>query len=811
MALIHVETRSKNLPDSGAWHIHKFGSASGEQRIALEGSWMIDKNLFDFYLKDVEFYFFTKSDMLDYISSIHDEIYNPTQKYKYKNYPTFFEDKKKEILKYPSNIMVTHFEANPRSGGTAYLASVSSEDSLMYNFLRSICLSSKKAGKNNAYTTFFFIKYQDTKTGKFYINLVPKFTKKYNMKELSVILKHSLQEANDIHVAVSLFGLKYADMIVFGGYSCQDLITAAGYEDKDLVDELALAVRMLQHLKENEITINPISNKLELLGEYIESHSSESLNQGDPETSRQLILYGAPGTSKSHEMKRQTEGQSVIRTTFHPDSDYSTFVGAYKPSMNKENKIVYTFVKQAFLKAYLKAWQKMCLGGVVSNNHITFEYNATYSIDKVDGDSVDYRKTQPFQKKKVHKVWMNLWKDGEFVIEPGPKSGRSIEEAISLWIRECIGIDVVTVDDFEKGWQKLIETLKGGQTVRAEKTQSYDLLYKDDEWILINTKGTAWKDAILKCYNGNGRGDVQKGIAKLLKDFHALTFEDAWNRLVETSKKSKASITFDSIVEEQYLLIEEINRGNCAQIFGDLFQLLDRSENGFSAYHIEADTDIQKAIADAFAEEDEFKLANDINVDSFFPNYQSNYAATISEDIQKGRVLVLPPNLYIWATMNTSDQSLFPIDSAFKRRWDWRYMKIKNMQQNYTIYAGAQKYDWWAFIEKMNKHIYSATNSEDKQMGYFFVHKDDGQISADLFAGKVLFYLYNDALKDYSIPLNVKNDKGAYEQARFSDFYDEMGKVIEEKVKEALDDYLEDTATTVATQEVQEETIDDAQ
>ena len=85
----------------------------------------------------------------------------------------------------------------------------------------------------------------------------------------------------------------------------------------------------------------------------------------------QQIYYGAPGTGKSFELKEKTKGYSTIRTTFHPDSDYSTFVGAYKPVMQKvdlrdlsghivegvqEDRIVYTYVKQAFLKAYLGAW-----------------------------------------------------------------------------------------------------------------------------------------------------------------------------------------------------------------------------------------------------------------------------------------------------------------------------------------------------------------------------------------------------------------------------------------------------------------------
>lgn len=319
----------------------------------------------------------------------------------------------------------------------------------------------------------------------------------------------------------------------------------------------------------------------------------------------QQIYYGAPGTGKSFDIDRITKTYSTIRTTFHPDSDYSTFVGAYKPTMTKskvygaqgpvldngsevvENRITYTFIKQAFLKAYLGAWKKYAEGG--------------------------------------------------------------------------------------------------------------------DE------------------------------------------------------------------VQPQFLVIEEINRGNCAQIFGDLFQLLDRSSNGFSTYPIEADADLQKEIENAFNEEYEYKIEGDLDVAGAVKGYTSNYGKSLSEDIKSGRVLLLPNNLYIWATMNTSDQSLFPIDSAFKRRWDWKYVRITNGYErdeeghfklddqgqrvplNWQIKVDAEtKFDWWNFIQAINEKIADTTSSDDKKLGYFFCKPqgDSKTIDAETFVGKVIFYLWNDVFKD---------------------------------------------------------------
>lgn len=330
----------------------------------------------------------------------------------------------------------------------------------------------------------------------------------------------------------------------------------------------------------------------------------------------QQIFFGAPGTGKSFEIDKFTKEYDTIRTTFHPDSDYSTFVGAYKPIMEevnvqivpvavaggitldtnkgtyKEKRISYKFVKQAFLKAYLAAWKKYAEG--------------------------------------------------------------------------------------------------------------------DDE---------------------NG-------------------------------------------VPPQFLVIEEINRGNCAQIFGDLFQLLDRQDNGFSSYPIEADTDLQREIADAFAEEGgEYQLPEgEMNLHGAVENYKGN----LESDIRSGRILLLPSNLFIWATMNTSDQSLFPIDSAFKRRWDWHYVKIADAKQGYKIKCGDETCDWWTFISKMNDKIAEETSSDDKKLGYFFCKpdKEGGHISLNRFVSKVIFYLWNDVYKDSNTEdFNVSDDPS--KEATFEAFYND--------------------------------------
>jgi hypothetical protein len=233
--------------------------------------------------------------------------------------------------------------------------------------------------------------------------------------------------------------------------------------------------------------------------------------------------------------------------------------------------------------------------------------------------------------------------------------------------------------------------------------------------------------------------------------------------------------------EDVYLIIEEINRGNCAQIFGDLFQLLDR-KNGESEYPIKTDSALAEYLKVKFEGMD------------------------LPESIRNGVELKLPNNLYIWATMNTSDQSLFPIDSAFKRRWDWKYVKIakgrdKKTKQplswivDFNFEDGDKKYhcsfDWWEFILRINEIIASATSSDDKKLGYFFCkpkNEDGTEIDAETFVGKVVFYLWNDVLKEEKPELfKVHLTKG---EPSFDAFYkeDEEGETVVDTL--ALKDFI---------------------
>jgi len=189
---------------------------------------------------------------------------------------------------------------------------------------------------------------------------------------------------------------------------------------------------------------------------------------------------------------------------------------------------------------------------------------------------------------------------------------------------------------------------------------------------------------------------------------------------------------------QYYLAIEEINRGNCAEIFGDIFQLLDRNNN----YTVSPSNELKE--------------------------YLNTYLIN-KDGINDG--LKLPPNLSILATMNTSDQSLFPMDSAFKRRWDWEYIPIcydditENESYGYNVIIDdTHSFKWIDFIKNVNAVIKTNPNlGMDKCIGNYFIKSDSKEITIKEFVNKAIFYLWNDVFKDEDSSESIFEKGTSYE------------------------------------------------
>lgn len=329
----------------------------------------------------------------------------------------------------------------------------------------------------------------------------------------------------------------------------------------------------------------------------------------------QKIWFGTPGCGKSHKIKEGLKGvasENIFRITFHPDSDYSCFVGAYKPTMEKRVDKIYTIDELIDKLSEMK------------------ESGVTYSSQKF-----------------AFKYWRSL---------------KQLNKAKKRVILQSCNMQDSLLTEFDKG-------IALGEEYLSNSIES-----------------------------------------RIVYSFVPQAFINAYIRAYQTS-------------DRVYLIIEEINRGNCAQIFGDLFQLLDRGADGMSEYPIKADKDLCK-----YLESDEILGAGHPGI--------------------AGGNLQLPANLHIYATMNTSDQSLFPMDSAFKRRWDWEYVPIdlKCPESQFTITIGDIVYKWPSFLEKVNERIHTLSDSEDKQMGNFFIKQD---VEVEEFKSKVMFYLWSEVCKEY--------------------------------------------------------------
>ena len=365
-------------------------------------------------------------------------------------------------------------------------------------------------------------------------------------------------------------------------------------------------------------------DKLEIVSE---SFTPQNTVRWEPQNGfTQQIYYGCPGSGKSHKIKDITntvDPDYVFRTTFHPDTDYASFVGCYKPITKCGKVLKRVDYSIDDLAAILKKNYEDADIKTVALHSFALEY-----ADYFNGVIAQYNKK-------------------DIVLKAG------LSEDYKVEINKIVNLF---------GWMK---------------TRGY-----------INTNDT------------------------IAYEFVPQTFTNAYIKAWEDTAKPV------------YLIIEEINRGNCAQIFGDLFQLLDRDKTtGKSEYPIKADKDLVAYI------EKELGAGH--------------------EGIKNGE-LCLPSNLIIYATMNTSDQSLFPMDSAFKRRWDWEYVPInysKDIDSGKFIIEidDDTKYSWVEFLESVNDKIYDATNSEDKQMGNFFIKKS---IKANEFVNKVMFYLWNEVCKE---------------------------------------------------------------
>lgn len=465
-----------------------------------------------------------------------------------------------------------------------------------------------------------------------------------------------------------------------------DYLKSDEYKDAEDKSNSAIRATLKERTKVDKYEYGYIATLVTLakmsLGEIIDSEECDITPSHKNFSPIQTIYFGSPGTGKSYGIKNELLEKGIdeekkintdrlFRTTFHPDTDYSAFVGCYKPICNQVKLNIKDITQ-------LKAEAQALMNEITQKPGAKVEMLSTFMADNAE----------PLLKAEAEG---NSWK--------------SILDQV-----------------FSKGY--------------------------------INND--SYLHSLCKIVAGINDKQTTSISYKFTPQVFTLAYEKAWNLLNCPDKSADE--------KQVYLVIEEINRGNCAQIFGDLFQLLDRKNDGYSEYPVKADTDLYNYL---------------ISLEGWGKNHPG---------ILNGN-LCLPPNLNIIATMNTSDQSLFPMDSAFKRRWEWKYIPTTapvGEEFDITIDAGDKEYSWKLFLEKINEMILRATNSEDKQLGFWFVKADKStkQIPTSTFVSKVVFYLWNDVFKDMGAkgtnPFTILYE-GKNELMSFNSFFEIKpdGKIVE--------------------------------
>ena len=493
-------------------------------------------------------------------------------------------------------------------------------------------------------------------------------------------LKAILNGSSEILQKFSTKGASNADSANFALLKYYKLFKKLGLNSKKDAENLLIETNLYPQSGSGS-GVSPLLNILNYLYESdffgVRYYETKEITAGAPTFKhgsnklQQTIYFGSPGTGKSHNIKdillksgideeKGINTERLFRTTFHPDTDYSSFVGCYKP--------------------------------VCEHNSPTIKDIAELQLE------------------------------AQALMTEIAKKPRAKVEMLSSFMKDNAE-SLLKAENDANGWTPLLN--------------------------LIFSTGYVSSDSYFHCLCkivAEMREQHSSSITyKFTPQVFTQAYIEAWKLWEDAGKTANE--------KQVFLIIEEINRGNCAQVFGDLFQLLDRKDTGYSEYNVKAEIDLAQ--------------------------YLESILKKGHNGIKDGN-LCLPPNLNILATMNTSDQSLFPMDSAFKRRWEWQYVPTKvspnpkdtttlttkvyikdtiegkdNILINYdfknrTIDFGDHEYAWSDFLKAINRRIREATKSDDKLLGYWFVKGDtNGNISISTFVSKVIFYLWNDVFKEY--------------------------------------------------------------
>lgn len=448
-------------------------------------------------------------------------------------------------------------------------------------------------------------------------------------------------------------------------------------EREDLLDKCYFLLEI-----NNEEIDQSLKESNNIVDEHFEGNYSFSSCLSLTNFKRNWIIFGAPGTGKSHLLNKERKkllGEkceiNYERVTFHPDYSYANFVGSYKPVMKSQS---------------LDSDTKSIIN--ILNDNKTNAQNKYDTLYKIFSDK---------RQSIILPILVGMYTKEEFVQKTN--DGRNIDNCY-----------------------------EGRQGIELSK--------------YINTINTQ-----------NLTGDI--GYEYVPGPFMRM-YVKAMRNVQNVMKGTEPPIPY-------LLIIEEINRANVAAVFGDIFQLLDRGDDNVSEYPIQASEDMK--------------------------NYLSKELGGNPENYSQIRI---PDNLFIWATMNSADQGVFPIDTAFKRRWGFTYLGINDKDgeiANLSVEINGKTIYWNALRKAINDYLAKIGINEDKQLGPFFLKKDvisDGKKFCEVFKHKIIMYLFEDAAKQKraSVFSGLEREKLRY--SKICEEFDKRGiEIFDKEIQKNYADY----------------------
>ncbi len=504
----------------------------------------------------------------------------------------------------------------------------------------------------------------------------------------------------------------------------------------DELNELLIFVKNSDYdIKGQKMYSTALSHYIDFYSSKLERKSSKKIDKP-----HNRIVYGAPGTGKSYQLSKEIEVDfpKLIKTKIKNKKTDDKTINYWIATCGEDNDYWNDFHSK---NKFAIGWSE--IGDLK-------QFTSLSSINKKLMEEYDYKKNN--RTINFFKYMKTNMKKGDIIIIR--KGRKNLIEGYGI-ITGDYEYDSSMPEDFYHTlpveWKKKESIALDGY---SRNLPWVTISYANDELVSLLSKNKYIEKVIetkeakyevvdrVTFYDGYTHGQFV-GTYKPVPEGDSITYKyipgPFMKQLVESYKNPNHNFC---------LIIEEINRAKADRVFGNIFQLLDRDSNGNSEYHIAVSADQEVYLREELEDE---------------------YSETLDKLLNEG--LYIPNNLYIWATMNSADQGVYPMDSAFKRRWHFEHIGLDQNENEFgeegKTYGLAYQQEseaegienkiipWNDFRRIINKNLLGNKVSEDRLLAPFFIKENNFQLKEDdffeldteVFKNKILMYLFDDVLR----------------------------------------------------------------